>query len=336
MWSMDEFEFIKWVSKDSPRTAEGLLHGIGDDAAVIEGPRGEVWLISTDVLAEGIHFERDWCDSKMLGRKALLVNISDIAAMGGIPWFYFVSISCPYDMTEAEILGIFEGMKDAAKEYSMILAGGDTTESKKGLFISVTVVGCTVRDNIVLRDGAEQGDFIYVSGALGGSAAGLYCLKNKIFDKSYEKFISRHLLPSPRIALGGWLAKNKCASSMIDISDGLISDLAHITSEKGVGYRLFADDIPMEGGLKEFAASFGIDIYDLVLASGEEYELLFTMSGEQEREFFDKMSRIDFGCSVTKIGEVGGSSSNKEILTCTGEAIRPSTAGYVHKVGRGR
>lgn len=328
---MNEFEFIKQIAEGVPRVGEGLIKGIDDDAAVIEGPRGTAWLVTTDIFAEGVHFERGWADWKTLGKKALLVNISDIAAMGGAPWFYFVSIGCPKDVSEKDLMDLFDGMKQVAGGNDMILAGGDTTASKNGLFVSITVIGNTPKENVIYRKGARPGDKIFVSGAFGGSAAGLECLKKGLKDKKYSNLIERHLLPEPRLKLAYWLSKNKCASAMIDVSDGLKGDLDHIAEESGVGYKLFAEKVPADEGVKKMADELGLNALELVLAGGEDYELIFTMNKEEEKKFFELSSRDDLGCRVTEIGEVVDDAGVGVILDERGEEVKLAHWGFVHR-----
>lgn len=325
---------IKKIAEGIPRSGEGLIQGIDDDAAVIEGPRGVSWLVTTDILAEGVHFQREWANWKTLGEKALLINISDIAAMGGIPWFYFVSVGCPGDVSEGDLDAFFEGMKSIAEKNDMILAGGDTTASASGLFVSVAVVGSADNDRILYRRGARPGDGVYVSGLLGGSAAGLICLEKGIKDKKYSHLVDRHLLPRPRLDLSCWLAKNRCATAMIDISDGFKADLDHVAEQSGVGYKVYADRVPADEGVDDVAADTGTDLLELVLAGGEDYEVLFTMNAEQEERFFSQASKIDFGCNVTRVGEIVSDKNTRVILDKDGGKIRLARSGFVHQVGK--
>lgn len=326
---MNEFEFIRKIAEGVPRSGEGLIKGIDDDAAVIEGPRGINWLVTMDIFAEGVHFERGWADWETIGKKALLVNISDIAAMGGIPWFYFVSASCPKDIREDDLLDFTKGMKSVATCYDMILAGGDTTSSKSNFTVSITVIGNADKDNIIYRNGAKPGDKIYVTGKLGASAAGLDSLKDG--EKGASDFVMRHLLPEPRLKLSSWLSKNRSATSMIDISDGLMLDMDHIADESSVGYKIDISAVPLYDGLDSFKR--GADLDQLVMASGEEYELLFTMSKEAEEIFLNQTTKIDFGCEVTKIGEVVADKGQRKIVGRDGKELKLKSAGFVHEIG---
>lgn len=330
---MDEFQYIKKIAASVPRSSEGLIQGIDDDAAVIEGPRGTDWLVSTDILAEGVHFRRKWMDFETIGKKALLVNISDIAAMGGVPWFYFVSIAVPPDLSEKNLLLLNKGMQAVAAEYDMVLAGGDTTSSKGKLFISVTIIGSVDKGKAVYRKGARPKDGIYISGSLGGSRVGMGLLAKGIRGKNAEELLRRHLLPAPRMNLGAWLAEHSLASSMIDVSDGLISDLGHIADLNGVGYIIYANKIPEAAQMGKFAARLKLNVMEAKLTGGEEYELLFTMSEEQEKCFIAESSRVDLGCDVVKIGEVQFDKKDRRIYD--GEKpVRLKKTGFAHKIGR--
>lgn len=330
---MREFDLIKKISEGVPRSGEGLVCGMGDDAAVIEGPGETCWLVTTDIFAEGVHFERGWSDWETLGEKALLVNISDIAAMGGIPWFYFVSVGIPGDINSRDVESFFGGMRAVADVNDMILAGGDTTASKSGFFVSITVVGNALKDNIIYRSGARAGDKIYVSGSLGGSAAGLACLKEGLRGGEYSGFIDRHLLPESRLSLAAFLAKGGYASAMIDISDGLVADLGHIADLSGVGYKVCADKVPSAGGINDVAGKLGVAPLDLIVAGGEDYELLFTVSPDKEKCFLDNALRIDCGCGVALIGEIVNAKEGRKVLDVNGKEVAPANSGFVHEIG---
>lgn len=330
---MNEFDFIRDIARNVPRSGEGLIQGIDDDAAVIEGPRGISWLVTTDALAEGVHFRREWAGWEDIGRKALVANISDITAMGGIPWFYFLSLSVPHNMSEADLSGFIKGIKDVASQYDMILAGGDTTASTEKLFLSITVVGSAAQDAVVYRKGARDGDKIFVTGSLGGSAAGLICLNKDIKGEKYSPFIMRHIKPQPRVRIGAWLGEHKCASSMIDISDGLVADVNHIADRSGVGYIIDAEKIPVASGLEAIDNIIDVDIKELALTSGEEYELLFTMSREQEEYFYSQSAKLDFGCQITEVGKIVKDDAKRQVLGAGGKNIVMKTTGFSHDIG---
>lgn len=310
-----------------------LVQGIDDDAAVIAGPNGKDWLVTTDLLVEGVHFKRSWADWKTVGRKALLANISDIAAMGGVPDFYFVSISSPKYVSKKNLLDFYGGMAEAAGAYGLTLVGGDTSASKGGFFVSLTVIGSVRRGGAVYRRGAAAGDRIYVSGRLGASKAGVYCLEKGLSGGKFSGLVERHLNPVPRVRLGRYLAHASLAASMIDISDGLAIDLGHIADSSGVGYKLFAGDIPIEEGVQKVAKMAGCSALDFAATSGEEYELLFTVSGSRAGELASGMRKEDFGCEIREIGEIVSDAGSRDILDEKGEKVEIAGSCFVHDIG---
>ncbi len=330
---MNEFELIQAIAKGQPRKAEGLLQGINDDTAVIDGPEKSCWLVTTDIFSEGVHFERAWADWLTLGEKSLLVNISDVVAMGGTPWFYLVSIGCPSDMSPKEIKELFSGMRAVADQFDMVLIGGDTTAASGQLSLSVTVIGRMEKHEVIYRHGAKPRDKIFVTGTLGASKAGLMCLQEGITDDAYQNLIERHLLPEVRIDLARWLAKNHAAHAMIDISDGLIADLEHIADRSQVGFCLHTDRVLVEEAIYPLARQLKHDALQIALTGGEEYELLFTMSPEQEAHFTELASEIDFGCPITCIGEIVDDIEDRHVLNLNGEEVKIKQSGFVHKIG---
>jgi thiamine-monophosphate kinase len=304
-----------------------LTTGIGDDAAVFKVKAGHECLVSTDLLIEGVHFDLSYTGPKDLGYKALAANLSDIAAMGGEPLFYFVSIAAPGEMDFRDFRRIFAGMEEAAR--GARLAGGDTCNTPGPLFISVSVIGQAEKGRAVKRSGARPGDGIWITGTLGDSAAGLEILKAgaRARHPRVEKFlVSRHLRPEARGEAGRLLGKSGIASSMIDISDGLSSDLRHITEASGAGAVILEEKLPIS---RELAAYAGRErALKLSLSGGEDYELLFTVRGlKRERELSALGKRA--GVTFTKIGEVlKGDRAYLELENGIRKALKPE--GYEH------
>lgn len=314
------------VAKTAGGPGDFLKTGIGDDAAVFKVKTGYECLVSTDLLIEGIHFDLSYTGPKDLGYKALAANLSDIAAMGGEPLLYFVSIAAPGEMDFRDFKRIFAGMEEAAQNAR--LAGGDTCNTPGPLFISVSVIGQVEKGRAVKRSGAKPGDGIWATGTLGDSAAGLEILKaGASRHRGAEKFlISRHLRPEARVEAGRLLGKSGIASSMIDISDGLSSDLRHITEASGVGAMILEEKLPIS---RELAAYAGRErAIKLSLSGGEDYELLFTVRGlKGERGLAMLGDRA--GVTFTKIGEV--LSGGRVYLESGGgkrKALKPE--GYEH------
>lgn len=271
--------------------------GIGDDCAVLRlgtGRASRDTLITTDFSLEGIHFRRDWHPAESVGHRCLARGVSDIAAMGGDPVAAFLSLALPRDVPQNWVDRFARGLIGLAGKYGVTLAGGDTAESPNGILADIVVVGSVPKGKAVLRSGARPGDRIYVSGELGASAAAIEKMRKKPKRKLNPKEYSRHFFPEPRIEVGRILREKGLASAMIDTSDGLSTDLAHICEESGVGAELQAEAIPR--------ASMGkpareVDL-QLALHGGEDYELLFTAPRGKRVP-----SRIA-GVTVTQIGEV--------------------------------
>jgi thiamine-monophosphate kinase len=247
----------------------GVITGIGDDCAVLRVPPGHELLVTTDFSIENVHFLRAWHTPEVVGWRCLTRGLSDIAAMGGEPRAAFLSLALDRKTPQAWVQKFLDGLFKAASEFGVSLAGGDTAQSDGGIQADIVVVGSVPRGKAVLRTGARAGDRIYVTGVLGGSAAALEQLQNgKVRSKDYE----RHFHPVARVEVGQWLRRRSLASAMIDTSDGLSTDLGHLSAESGVGAVVEAADIPR--------ASVGRPVsqvsLDLALHGGEDYELLFT------------------------------------------------------------
>jgi len=269
-----------------------VLTGIGDDCAVLRfAPRGRRsrggerggrrgaeqvpkndTLVTTDFTLEGIHFRRDWHSAESVGHRCLARGLSDIAAMGGQPVAAFLSLALPRGLSQNWVSRFTHSMLNLAGRYGVTLAGGDTAESPNGILADIVVVGTAPKGKAVLRSGARPGDRIYVSGELGGSAAALQRMQKNPRRKLNPRDYLRHFFPEPRIALGRILREKGLASAMIDTSDGLSTDLAHICEESVVGAKIRSEAIPRASAGKP---SREVDL-QLALHGGEDYELLFT------------------------------------------------------------
>lgn len=329
---LNEFELIKRITHGVKISDGKLIQGVGDDCAVIAGESGIAQLLTTDALFEGIHFKKEWMIPRAIGRKALSVNISDIAAMGGKPLYYLVSVGIPKGMPDKDIENLFEGMAQVAMAYRMVLIGGDTCGSGNGLLLSLTVIGEVEHSRCVFRKGAKAGDAIFITGTLGEAALGLACLSNRLRNMEVRDFIKRHDDPIPRVLAGQWFSASGCVSSMIDVSDGLAADLMHIAEASGVGMRIGADKIPLSNEFKSCAGNCGKDPLMLALTGGEDYELAFTVSGGKT-DLFEKMLRVvmpTFRHAVTRIGEVV-EGSGVLAVDAHGANIPLHSLGFEHK-----
>ncbi len=253
-------------------SGSAVLAGIGDDCAVLRPAPGHEILVTTDFTLEGIHFRREWHPPEVVGHRCLTRGLSDIAAMGGEPLAVFLSLALPRDLPQAWVRRFFQGLLKLGKKYGAPLAGGDTAESPDGVLVDIIVVGSVPKGKAVSRSGARPGDRVYVSGELGGSAAALMEMRARPKNKLNPREYPRHFYPEPRIELGQILRKKGLATAMIDLSDGLSTDLAHLCEESGVGAEIESVIIPRARvGKHKREVSL-----DLALHGGEDYELLFT------------------------------------------------------------
>ena len=268
---LGERHVISWIRRGFSERHPGILIGIGDDAALVRAPRS--LLLTTDILVEDEDFRRAVHPPRLLGRKALNVNLSDIAAMGGRPLHALVGMAIPGDIEESWLRQFMAGFRSAARESKVALVGGDLSQADQ-VMISVTVTG--EAKSPVTRSGARAGDWIFVSGTLGDAVQGFRLLEEGALQgegRGVRPLIRAFLDPVPRLELGALLARRKLASAMIDISDGLSVDLAHICEESRVGAEVDPSLIPISAALKRSAK----DPLALALNGGEDFELLFTV-----------------------------------------------------------
>jgi thiamine-monophosphate kinase len=280
------------------RSRLAVQTGIGDDCAVLRllprrNQQTDV-LVTTDFTLEGIHFRRDWHSAQSVGHRCLARGLSDIAAMGGEPVAAFLSLGLPRDLPRSWVARFARSLIGLAARYGVTLAGGDTAESPGGILADIVLVGSVPKGKAVLRSGARPDELIYVSGELGGSAAAVREMRKKARRKLNPREYARHFFPEPRIELARILREKGLATAMIDTSDGLSTDLAHICEESGVGAELQAKAIPLARVGKP---SREVDL-ELALHGGEDYELLFTAAGNKRIP-----SRIA-GVPITQIGRI--------------------------------
>ena len=304
------------------RSRADLIIGIGDDAAAWKS-KGLVQLGTTDILIQDVHFTLETTAWHNLGWKALAVNISDIAAMGGIPDYAMISLGLPSDTEVEHITKLYTAMAEIARQFDMAIVGGDVSEAPL-LIISPTVIGTVEKDRMLTRSGAIPGDQIAVTGYLGSSAVGLRMMKKKpeLDPRVASALIEAHLRPCPRVSEGRLLGENGVKSA-IDISDGLIADLAHICRASGVEARVRLADIPMHPAVK---AALGESAISFALSGGEDYELLFTAPGGIIERVKQRLS-----IPVTVIGEItGGKPGEVTLLGETGREVEWKKRGWEH------
>ena len=258
-------------------TNRRLAIPIGDDAAAFRTRPGRLILISTDALVEGIHFDLRYYSAQDVGWKALAVNLSDIAAMGGTPLYVTTSIALPREEAPDFVPRFYRGLTAIARKHAVTLIGGDTCRSPQGIFLDVTIIGEVKPGEMLTRRGAKLGDLIYVTGELGGSGMGLEWLSRSLQPAPRSAAMRRHLRPQPRCRAGRFLAEEKLASAMIDLSDGLSTDLGRLCRQSGVGALIEASRIPLARISPRHRQLLPNAPLHYALHGGEDYELLFTV-----------------------------------------------------------
>jgi len=319
---LGEFGLIDRIAGRVTRKA-GVRIGIGDDAAALEPSPGQVTLASADMLVEGVHFDLALCDPVTLGRKSLAVNLSDIAAMGGIPRYALLSLAVPQDLSVEFLDGFTTGFLEVAAEFDVTLVGGDTCASPGGLVVSVTVMGEQFAERVVTRSSARPGDLIFVTGTLGDSALGLKQLRE---GKRAGAAVRRHLDPLPRVREGMVLAEAGLPTAMIDVSDGLLADLGHILDLSKVGARLELDRLPLSPAFAACMPELGDDPFLLPLAGGEDYELLFTAPPGRADAVREALAPL--GTRLSVIGEI--TTSGLRVVGADGSDYPVAVRGYSH------
>ena len=285
--------------------ASHVKKGIGDDCAVLEIEGASALLVTTDTLIEGIHFTDQTLSPEALGWKALAVNVSDIAAMGGTPKTAFLSLALKGE-TKVQFLDAFlAGFKDLSEKTGVVLAGGDTVESPSCAVVTVMLLGACPKKRVVYRSGAKVGDHIWVTGRLGDAAGGLFLLKDKggPTPLEYASLIMAHQRPMPPFELGRALGEAGLAHAMIDLSDGVAKDLGHICEQSGVGALLQGASVPMSDPLKKLADQVPYPALGWALQGGEDYELLFTASPTAEPRILSLSAKVSDG-GATRIGKI--------------------------------
>lgn len=275
---MNERELIQTISSLSASgNEESLLCGIGDDCAVVKSTPGQVSLYTMDTLIDSVHFDRNWHPPELLGRKAVSVNVSDIAAMGGQPEYLLFSLGLPAGFDEDWAARLCQGVVQACRQYGCRLIGGDTVRCPFGVTLTLAVIGSALDNQVLYRHGACSGDSIFVTGPLGLAAAGLeLCRQGMKGEQEFEQLYAAHLDPRAKVDLGRILAASGLVNAMMDLSDGLATDLAHICNRSKLGARIFQDRLPMDERLNKAADILGQNPVKLMISGGEDYELLLT------------------------------------------------------------
>ena len=307
-----EYEFIKRIRKMMPEDGGEIVRSAGDDCLVTESFGDELLLNTTDTFVEGIHFKRDYSMFALTGSRCMAASVSDIAAMSGIPVYTLVSLSLPPDILFEDAVNLFSGLQSAAEFYGCPVAGGETTSTNGPVSITVTVIGRVERDRVILRSGAGEGDLLYVTGCIGDAMAGLMAFdRNEI---GYQCLKDKFLSPEAHIMLSRSLTESYHITSMIDMSDGLATDISNICQESCCG----AD-------IRSITEKYEIDTTEFALTSGEDFALLFTSDDENISEKFQLMNH-----TVTRIGSIVEHSRGIR-LHCKNDDVKTVLAkGYEH------
>jgi thiamine-monophosphate kinase len=301
-----EFALIRTLARRFARRTTQLIRGIGDDAAVLASPAQGWWHVTTDLLAEGIHFDVRTASLESVGYRA--------AAMGAVPRYVLISLAVPSEFGTRQVVQLYTGLMKACRPRHVILIGGDTSASTAGLFVSLTLLGTTTSRRALFRHGARVGDDIYVTGTLGDSLAGLQLLTHRpstrpvhrVFSPlrtAHKNFlINRHLRPTARLAEGQWLNNARLATAAIDLSDGLSGDLRHLCEESRVGAEIDLSTLPISAACRAYAENRRLEPVLVALTGGEDYELLFTAPPAKQATIARHARARGF--HVTRIGTI--------------------------------
>ena len=334
---LGEFGLIARLARSlEPATpAAGAVDlGIGDDAALLRLPVGSQLVATIDALTEGVHFRRDWSRAEDVGWKSLAVNVSDLGAMGARPVGALITLAVPPDTPVRWIDRLYAGLGECATKFSCPIVGGDTVRSPSGISISVAALGAVPEGKAVRRSGARVGDLVCVTGTLGRSAAGLALLQSDLKPTQEERtsLVGAHCRPAPPIEAGARLAEAPLATAMLDLSDGLASDIQHIAKCSGVGAVIEAERLPISDAARQLARRLGVDPVQWALHGGEDYELLFTVAPERFPEVPPLLAPL--GVTATIVGRI---TRRGVKLVTEDETVPLRPQGFAHfRTGNGR
>jgi thiamine-monophosphate kinase len=334
---LGEFGLIERVRRGLPTPGTGVVVGIGDDVAVLRTSPDMFFLATCDIQLEGPHFLRERITPYQLGRRAAAINLSDIAAMGGVPRYVLVSLGLPDDIEVEYVDALYEGLGEEAARFGAEIVGGNMARSSSGVVVDVTLLGEVEPDLMLLRSGAQVGDLILVTGTLGDSAAGLALLQRGGGGSSPEHadvVKESHLTPTPRVREGRVIARSRGATAMIDLSDGLASDLGHICERSEVGAIIRAGEIPISEAMRSVAKTLEWDPLSWALFGGEDYELLFTVPAKKVEELVASLRR-ETDTPATVIGEIVSKAEGTRLLDEEGDLVPLPAQGWDHFSPRG-
>jgi thiamine-monophosphate kinase len=329
---LGEFGLIERIRRMLPATGGDVIVGIGDDVAVLRGEGEKVLLATCDVQVEGIHFIRGRTSPRDLGRKALAINLSDIASAAGTPRFALVSLGLPRGLEAEFVDELYAGLREEAEGFGVDIVGGNISGTRQGVFIDIFLLGEAERGKVALRSGARPGDAILVTGSLGDAAAGVELLLNPGLSTTAgygEIARSRRDSPRPRVREGRLLGSTGLVGAMTDLSDGLAGDLGHICEKSGVGARLSAASLPVAAENRALALAAGRDEWHFALHGGEDYELLFTLPALDAAKTAERI-RAETGTRAAVIGEILPPGRDSELELPDGSVVALEPFGWDH------
>jgi thiamine-monophosphate kinase len=330
--ALGERGLVALIRKRFPAPPGLLPVGIGDDAAVAVPERGALEVLTTDGLVEGVHFDLRFSSFRDIGYKALAVNVSDVASMGGTPRLALLSLAFPDTITVAAVEALLDGFEELAHETGVTLAGGNLTRSPGPIVIDVTVVGAVRPRRVLTRAGGRAGQPLYVTGAVGAAAAGLGWLRQHASeagmpaDPAMAAAVERYRRPLPRFRLGAVLGRTRAATACMDLSDGLADAVRQLAGASGTGASIDASVLPIPDAVARWFEAAGLDPVREALAGGDDYELLFTVDPKRHGRFRNAV-RHARGLTVTRIGEL---TPGPDLVLVRGGASEPLPVGFAH------
>ncbi|MCL4338357.1 thiamine-phosphate kinase [Patescibacteria group bacterium] len=324
-----EFELIKKLTSELKVKNRDVIVGIGDDCAVLSFDKNYLELVTCDIQVAGRHFVLENLEPENIGHKAIAINISDIAAMGGLPTVCLISLILPKNISTDFVQRIYRGIDIACNKYNIQVAGGNIS-SGKDWAIDIFMLGKVKKRDLLLRSGANIGDNVLVTGTLGDAAAGLFIAKDRKFLLvKTKRLLQRQLAPNPRIGESKLIAASHMATAMIDVSDGLSGDIGHICERSRVGVEIYEDKLPVAKDMLEFAKSIKKNPYDLALNGGEDYELLFTVSKKNTELLISKIKKKT-NTNVNIIGKILPEKEGSWLVNSDGKRIRLKLESWDH------
>ena len=326
-----ERSLIDHIRRRLPAAPSSLIVAAGDDAAVAVPERGAFQVLTTDASVEGIHFDRQFSSLSDVGYRAVAVNVSDIAAMGGTPSLALLSFLLPSSTTLADVDALLDGAMEMAAEARVAIAGGNLSRSPGPLVVDVTVSGFVRPRRILTRGGGRPGEALYLTGSIGAATAGLECLRARPrqpapLEDDLAECIARHRRPLPRIRIGALLGRNRAASACVDLSDGLADAVRQLADASGTGAAIDATAVPVHPGASRWFRSTGKDPLEAAIAGGDDYELLFTVPKKRSGRLRG-VQRAARGVAIVRIGEL---TPEREVILIREGRREPMPDGFSH------